>query len=81
VRSVENFCIATIRYSYDQALRFLQDAGSSARPKLVKMGAAAILLIAVGVIADFMPVIVSASDLNWILENMHNIEKIGRILK
>jgi hypothetical protein len=81
VRSVENFCISAIRYSYDQAVRLLQDSGTRARPKLVGIGAATIIAVAMGVIANFMPIIVNASELNWILENLHNIEKIGKILR
>lgn len=81
VRSVENFCIATVKYSYEQAKRFMQDVGGMARPVLIAIGSAAIIGLALDVIMQFMPVIRIASELNWIVENLPNIEKIGRILK
>jgi hypothetical protein len=81
VRSVENFCIATIKYSYEQAKLFLQDAAGKARPKLVTLGAATIIVLALQVISNFMPVIRNASELNWIVENLPNIEKISKILR
>lgn len=81
VRGVENFCIVAIRYAYEQAVDLLKDAGRKARPGLVKIGAGMIILVALGVISHFMPVIKSAPELNWILENLSNFEKIGRILK
>jgi hypothetical protein len=80
VRSVENLCIAAIAYSYEQAKHLIQDSASKARPVLVGIGAAAIIVIALNVISDFMPVIKNAAELNWILENLPKIEKIGRIL-
>jgi hypothetical protein len=80
VRAVENFCIAAIRYSYEQAKRLVQDAASKSRPAIVNIGAAAIILITLDVISNFMPVIKNASELSWILENLPKIERIGKIL-
>lgn len=80
VRGVENLCITAITYSYDQAKRLIQDSAKKARPALVGLGAAAIIIIALNVISDFMPVIRNAPELNWILENLPKIEKIGKIL-
>ena len=77
---VENFCIATIKYSYEQAKRFVQDSASKARPKLVTIGAATIIVLALQVISNFMPVIKNASELNWIIENLPHIEKISKSL-
>jgi hypothetical protein len=81
VRGVENICISAIKYAYEQAILVLQDAGSKARPTLVKIGAVAIIAVALAVISNSMPIIKSASELNWILENLPQIEKISRILK
>ncbi|MFT3939195.1 hypothetical protein [Rhodopseudomonas sp.] len=81
IRGVENICIAAIRHAYDQAILLLQDSGKAARPTIVRIGAAAIIGVALKVIATFMPVILSASELNWILENLSRIEKLGHILK
>jgi hypothetical protein len=80
VRGVENFCIAAIKYSYQQAKQLAQDAASKARPTLVRIGAGVIIMVTLQVISNFMPVIKSASELNWILENLSKIEKIGKIL-
>lgn len=80
VRGVENVCIAAINYCYEQAKRLVQDAGTKARPALVTLGAGAIIMITLTVISDFMPVIKNAAELNWILENLPKIEKIGKIL-
>jgi hypothetical protein len=80
VRAIENFCIAAIRYSYDEAKRLVQDAASKARPAIVNIGAAAIIIITLNVITSFMPVIKHASELSWILENLPKIERIGKIL-
>ncbi|TKT72171.1 hypothetical protein YH63_012485 [Afipia massiliensis] len=81
VRGVENICIATIKYAYDEAVRFVQDAGKKARPALVKIGSVVIIGVALTVIYNFMPVIKGAPELRWILENLQTIEKISRLLK
>ena len=81
VRGVENICISTVKYAYDQAIQLLKDSGNKARPTLVRLGAAAIIGIALTVISTFMPVIKNASELNWIIENLPRIEKIAHILK
>jgi hypothetical protein len=81
VRGVENICISAIRYAYDEAIHLVQDAGKKARPTLVRIGALAIIGVALAVISNFMPVIKSASELNWILENLPRIERISKILK
>jgi hypothetical protein len=80
VRSVENICISAIKYSSDQAKQLLQAAGTKARPALVTMGAAAIIILALQVIASFMPVIQNAPELGWILENLSHIKNIARVL-
>jgi hypothetical protein len=80
VRGVENFCIAAIKYSYEQAKQFAQDTASKARPALVTIGAGVLIMLTLQVISNFMPVIKNASELNWILENLPKIEKIGKIL-
>jgi hypothetical protein len=80
VRGFENICIVAVRYAYDQAVAFVRDAGSTARPTLVKIAAGTIILVALSMIADFLPVIRSAPELNWILENLPRFEKIQRIL-
>jgi len=81
VRGVENICVSMIKYAYDQAVQLLKDSGNKARPMLVRIGAVTIIGIALTVIATFMPVIKNASELNWIIENLPRIEKIGHILK
>ncbi|MGY3651624.1 hypothetical protein ACVWW2_006915 [Bradyrhizobium sp. LM4.3] len=80
VRGVENVCIAAIAYAYEQAKRLTQDSASKARPALVRLGAGAIIMIALSVISNFMPVIKNAAELSWILDNLPKIEKIGKIL-
>jgi hypothetical protein len=81
VRGVENICIVSIKFAYNEALRLLQDAGIKARPALVRIGAAVIVGLALTVISNFLPVIKNASELNWILENLPRIENLQRILK
>jgi hypothetical protein len=81
IRGVENICVATVKFAYDQAILLLQDAGKKARPTLVRLGAIAIIGVALMIISDFMPVIKSAPELNWIIENLSNIKRIDSILK
>lgn len=81
VRGLENICISTIKYAYEQAILFLQDAGSKARPTLVRLGAVAMIRVALAVISNSMPLIKNATELNWILENLPRIEKLKHILK
>lgn len=80
VRGVENVCIAAITFAYEEAKRLTHDSASKARPTLVRLGAGAIIMIALSVISNFMPVIKNAAELNWILDNLPKIEKIGKIL-
>ena len=81
VRGIENICISAIRYSYEQAASLVQDAGRTARPTLVKVGAFAIVGVVLALISSSMPVIKNAAELNWILENLPKIERIGQILR
>jgi hypothetical protein len=80
VTGVENVCIAAITYAFDQAMKLVQDAATAARPKLVKIGSAVIIVVALSIITNFMPVIKNASELSWILENLPKIEKLSRFL-
>jgi hypothetical protein len=81
IRGFENVCIVAVRYAFEEATKFLRDVGTRARPSLVTIGAGAIIYITVSIISDFLPVIKSAPELSWILENMPRIEKINQILK
>jgi hypothetical protein len=81
VKGFENICIVAVRYAYSEAIALLRDSAKKARPALVKMGAATIILVTLAIIADFLPIIKNAPDLNWILENIERIEKLQEILK
>jgi hypothetical protein len=81
VRGIENICIATIKYAYEQAILLLQESGQKARPTVIRIGAVAIVSLTLAMISNFMPVIKNASELAWIVENLPHIEKINRILK
>lgn len=81
VRGFENVCIAAVRFAYDQTVELLKDAGKKARPTLVALAAVGIVAVTLKIVADFLPVIRNAPELNWILENLSRIEKIGEILK
>jgi hypothetical protein len=81
VRGIENICIAATRYIYTEAVTFLQDTYKKARPSLVRIGAVAIVGVTLSVISSFMPVIKIAPELNWILDNLPSIERVGKLLK
>jgi hypothetical protein len=81
VRGLENICISALKYSYEQALLLIQDAGRKARPTLVRVGAVTIVALALALISNSMPLIRTAPELGWILENLPRIEKLGRVLR
>jgi hypothetical protein len=81
VRGFENICIATIRFVYAEAVQFLKDSTNKARSTLVNVAAATIVVLTLALIADFMPVIKSAPELNWLLENLPRLEKISNLFK
>jgi hypothetical protein len=81
VRGFENICIVAARFAYEQAVFYLRDSGSKARPTLVKVGAAVIVALTLSIVADFMPVITKAPELSWILENLPRLERINQIFK
>ena len=81
IRGFENICIVASKYAYEQALAYVRDAGNKARPTLVKIGAAVIIVLGLSLVADFMPVITKAPELHWILENLPQLERINQLLK
>ena len=80
VRSIENICISAISYSHEQAKQLLIDSISKSRKPLATIGAGLIIVVAIEIISNFMPIIKSAPELSWILENLAKITKLSKIL-
>ena len=81
VRGFENVCIVAVKFAFDQVLTLLKETGEKVRSYAAKTIAAAIIVLTVGMVGSFMPVIRAAPELNWILENLPKIEKLRELIK
>ena len=81
VRGFENVCIVAVKFAFDQMLALLKETGEKLRNYAAKTIAAAIIVLTMGMIGSFMPVIRAAPELNWILENLPKIEKLKELIK
>jgi hypothetical protein len=62
-------------------LALLKETGEKVRNYTARTIAAAIIVLTMGMIGSFMPVIRAAPELNWILENLPKIEKLKELIK
>jgi hypothetical protein len=81
VRGFENICIVAVKFAFDQVIALLKETGEKLRNYTAKTIAAAIIVLTMGMIGSFMPVIRAAPELNWILENLPKIEKLKDLIK
>jgi lysyl-tRNA synthetase, class I len=81
IRGFENVCIVAVKFAFDQVLSLLKETGGKLRDYTAKTVAATIIVLTLGMIGSFMPVIRAAPELNWILENLPKIEKLKDLLK
>ena len=81
VRGFENICIVAVKFAFDQVIALLKETGEKLRRYAATTIAAAIVVLTMGMIGSFMPVIKAAPELNWILENLPKIEKLRDLIK
>jgi hypothetical protein len=81
VRGFENICIVAVKFAFDQVIALLKETGEKLRNYAATTIAAAIIVLTIGMIGSFMPVIRAAPELNWILDNLPKIEKLRDLIK